>query len=126
MQKFWSIAAGGVLALSAGTAFAAPGGPNAEEIVLTCGSDEITVVVAGGGFSPGHVLDSNTKFIPISIAIEGTFTPTEGDPEMFSETMEKGASPPNKELLTCTFEQTFTEPGGTAVIDGTVIGFLNR
>jgi hypothetical protein len=40
--------------------------------------------------------------------------------------MEKGSSPRNKELLTCTFEQSFTEEGGSAEIHGTVVGFLNR
>src|SRR5688500_18699273 len=120
MKKLLSTGAAAVLAAGMSTAFAVPGGDKAEEIVLACGAEEITVVVNGGGFSPGHVVGSNEKFIPVSIAVEGTFTPTEGEPETFSDLMEKGGSPRNKELLTCTFEQTFTDPEGTAEIQGTV------
>lgn len=99
--------------------------PQAEIFELDC--EEIglieVAVTGNGAFSPGHIAGSNALLIPVSIEITGTFTPDVGDPEVFEETSERNA-PPDADLITCTFEQSGAEEGGTFEIQGTVVGYV--
>jgi hypothetical protein len=112
----------GVSAL--GGLFAAPAsadpkkGDTLELACDTLGAVQV-VVFSNAPVSPGLVVGSNRVGIPYRLHIEGTFTPTGGEPEPFVDDVVKPA-PRNRRLDHCTFHQEFTDEDGTGVIDGEV------
>jgi hypothetical protein len=97
---------------------------NSLQLQAVCGTETFTVVVNGNGeFTPAHLIDSTSVFIPTSFDITFTFTPTGGSTETETDTSAKAA--PIKDTITCTIPfQSFPSPVGTFTIQGTVTGFL--
>jgi hypothetical protein len=92
----------------------------------TCGATQVIVAVNGNGvFAPGHVIGSTSMFIPTAFDLTFSFTPTGGATETDTETSAKAHQPPN--AVTCELPavlNTFTTPGGTFTLSGTVTGFF--
>ena len=113
----------GALFAGVGSASADPvNSKNAEIIELVCdsGLGTIEIVTHGNGqWTPGHLLSNNQMLIPYEFHFVGTFTPTVGLPETFSEHAVKKA-PSNGRLATCTFHEEGTDEFGSFVFDGTV------
>ena len=109
-----------VVGMSGGTALATPEKPSkAEE--WDCGGEETTIFTAGrNGWVDG------VQYHAVSFSIEGTFTPTGGEPEPFSEskTWAGGKSGPGE--ITCTQHFQETDAEGTVVADGEVTAFPVR
>ena len=97
---------------------------NSSQLQAVCGTQTYTVVVNGNGeFTPAHLIGSTSVFIPTSFDITFTFTPTGGSPMSETDTSAKAA--PIQNTITCTIPfQSFSSPGGTFSIEGTVTGFL--
>jgi hypothetical protein len=111
-----------VLAMGAGTASADPTkSKNSELIDLNCDvNGPLTVALNGNGdWTPGHVTTSNQILKPYEIHITGTFTPTGGAPEPFSDDLVKRA-PRNGRLDTCTFSDSGTDESGSFSLTGLV------
>ena len=108
---------------AAGTAGADPTNAKKGQILtIECdsGLGSLTVAVNGNGeFTPGHVTTSTQVGIPYAFHIEGTFTPTGGDPETFVDDSAK-RGPRHGRLATCTFHEEGQDENGTFVLDGTV------
>jgi hypothetical protein len=111
-------------------AWVAPAGAdprNSGQGTLDCGDDgSYTVnVFSNGTWSPGLDADSNDVFIPTAFGeFHGTFTPSDGsEPISFTDPPMFKAAPRNEAQMSCTFHGEFEDPYGTAVVDGTVIGF---
>jgi hypothetical protein len=141
MKKLLS--AGALVALGAGLLIGPAGADpdkarNSQVIPVTCDDGQTyNVVVAGNGdFTPGHVVGSNSMFIPVEF---GQFTATaQPSGAVFSEPgPAKGQSAKNgQDLVTCSFGDTFPVtpeeaeefglPAGTTHVDfaGTVTGFF--
>lgn len=85
----------------------------------TLGTLEV-VVFSNGPASPGLVVNSNQVIKPYALHIEGTFTPTEGEPETFVEEFSKPA-PRNGRTDHCTFHDEGSDEFGSFVIDGDVL-----
>ncbi|WP_299442078.1 hypothetical protein [uncultured Phycicoccus sp.] len=88
MRKTLSTAAGLALAatcLAAAPAHADP--PAYFDITLQCDGETFAVSVAGNGdWTPAHDLNSPLVGVPIAFGeFTGTFTPTDGEPETFTE-----------------------------------------
>jgi hypothetical protein len=115
----------GALGIGAlGVVLAAPAGADpkgGELIALSCDNLGVVevVVFSNGSPSPGLVVDSNQVAIPYRLHVEGTFTPTDGEPESFVDEFEKPA-PRNGRLDDCTFHQEGADEFGSFVIDGEV------
>ncbi len=114
-------------------AFAAPASADprkGEVIPLTCDNgQQYTIVVNGNGaFTPGHVVDSTSVFVPLSFGpFTGTLTDANGKVvETFTEPGEsKGQSGKRaRNTVTCSFTFTGTENGLTFTGSGTVTGFI--
>lgn len=118
---------GGALAaaLLAPTAGADPvNAKNSQQLQAVCGTQTVTVVVNGNGeFTPAHVLGSTAVFIPTAFHITFTFTPPGGSTLTETDTSAKAA--PIRNTITCTIPfQSFSSPGGTFTLAGTVTGFF--
>jgi hypothetical protein len=116
----------GVMSLIIGGAGVASADPvNAKkgqilEIQCDGGLGTLTVALNGNGaWTPGHVTTSTQVGVPYRLHLEGSFTPTGGEPEFFVEDIAKKA-PRNGRLATCTFHEEEQDEGGTLVLDGTV------
>jgi hypothetical protein len=116
------IAALGVAALSVIMAAPASADPKGGDIIeLNCdalGTVEV-VVFSNAPVSPGLVVGSTQVGIPYRLHVEGTFTPTEGEPESFVEDIEKPA-PRNGRLDDCTFHQEGSDESGSFELEGEV------
>ena len=118
-----------VLAASAFSTQAALADPsnakNSVVVTVVCGSQQIQVSVNGNGtFSPGHVVNSSAVLVPTALNITISFTPTGGTAQISTETGSK--QNPGRNAQTCTIPaalNTFTVPGGTLTISGTVTAF---
>ena len=97
---------------------------NSLQLQAFCGTQTLNVVVNGNGeFTPAHVIDSTSVFIPTAFDITFTFTPPGGPTMIQHDTSAKSA--PLQNTMTCTIPfQSFPSPGGTFTIQGTVTGFL--
>jgi hypothetical protein len=98
---------------------------NAVHVFALCGAQRVDVVVNGNGtFTPAHVLNSTSMFIPTAIHATFTFTPAGGSPVVNPENATKAA--PIKGTVTCTipFQTLFAGPQGSATIQGSVTGFF--
>jgi hypothetical protein len=84
------------------------------------------VVVNGNGtFTPAHVVDSTSVFVPTAFDTTFSFTPTGGTTQTESNTAVKHDQ--KADGVTCTLPaalNTYSTPDGTFVISGTVTGFF--
>jgi hypothetical protein len=112
-----------VLGIGAGPAVADPTNAKKGEILaIECdeGLGSLTIATNGNGeWTPGLVTTSTQVGIPYRFHIEGSFTPTGGETEFFTDDSEKPA-PRNGRLAVCTFHVEDQDEGGTVVFDGTV------
>lgn len=112
--------------LGASLASAAPSNAkNAEIVALDCDGYSLEVVVNGNGtFTPGHVVGSNQKLIPVSFEIVAS----DQDGEViFQDSSAKGGQRNGQEgsLVTCTFSDTFEDPDlGLVTFSGEVVVFM--
>lgn len=105
-----AVAIAALLPLSAGVASAAPKG---EAFPVQCGGETLMIVTPTVAnekedaviFTPGFVVGSTTRLIPVQF----TFTTTQGGTVLFSETVTKGGSLEalGDRLVSCTFRETF-------------------
>lgn len=98
---------------------------NSATLSAVCSGQTIMVVVNGNGeFTPAHVIDSTSMFIPTAFNVTFTFTPTGGSPMPDTDTSSKAA--PIASTTTCTIplQTLFSGPQGTLTIQGTVTGFF--
>jgi hypothetical protein len=127
-RRLFALVAGGALAaaLIAPSAGADPtNARNAQQLRAVCDTETVYVVVNGNGeFTPAHLIESTSVFIPTSFDITSTFTPTGGSTETETDTSAK-AAPANEDTITCEIPfQSFTSPFGTFTLEGSVTGFL--
>ena len=110
----------GSLVVGASPAGADPSaGRNFSSTAVTCdsGLGTVTVVTFGQGrWTPALVANSNLVLIPYEFHFSGTFTPTGGTAQTFSEDAVKPA-PRNGRLATCTAHQEGSDTYGTFVVD---------
>ncbi len=114
-----AVATVSLLGLGATSASAAPKKGDILEIHCDNLGTLQVVVFSNGPASPGLVVDSHQVGIPYALEITGTFTPTGGETETFTESFEHPA-PRNGRLDHCTFHQEQRDPSGATVIDGQV------
>ena len=105
--------------------------PSVGELVeLECQGETFQVVVAGNGeWTPAHDLNSNLVGVPIAFGeFTGTFTPTEGEPETFTEPGNAKKNMPRTRNLVveCTFSFSETSPEGTFTGSGSVTLMVPR
>src|SRR5262249_44468111 len=95
-------------------------------VTAVCSGQQVQVVVNGNGtFTPAHFLDSTSVFVPTALDVTFSFTPTGGTTETMTTNVAKTGSHANE--ITCDIPEalnTFTNPGGTFSISGTVTGFV--
>jgi hypothetical protein len=101
---------------------------NSFQVVVTCGSERFTAVVAGNGeFAPAHDLSSTAMLVPVAFG-ETTFTVIQNGQVVDTETepgSTKGSSVKNPNATTtCTYTGSMTEGDTTFTISGTVTGFV--
>ena len=95
---------------------------NAFTFTATCNGQPVEFVVNGAGnFTPAHVVDSTTVFIPEVFDLTFTFTPPGGPTETETFTAAKGNP---KGDVTCDIDISETTPEGTFTAVGTVSGFF--
>jgi hypothetical protein len=116
-----------VLAVFAQAASADPlNAKNSSVFTANCGGPNFMISTNGNGdFTPAHVIGSTAVFIPTSFDLTLTLTPTVGDPEVEIITPAKAHQPRN--TITCDIPaelNTFTFPGGSFTLSGTVTGFF--
>jgi hypothetical protein len=96
-------------------------------LTLVCDSDVYHVVSNGNGIpTPAHVIDSTAVFVPVTLDLTISFTPTGGTPEIETETLAK-SGPSNGKILSCSLPlalNTFTFPEGTFSVSGAVTAFI--
>ena len=93
-------------------AVAQPPGQEKNPEMFVCDGQETLIVTAGRN---GWIGD--TKYHAVTFSIEGTFTPTGGTPEPFSESKiwAGGKDTNNPDLITCTADVSETDETGTFV-----------
>lgn len=100
------------------------------DIELTCGDEIVDVSVAGNGaWTPAHDLDSTLVGVPIGFGeFTGTFTPTGGAPETFTEPpFAKPNVPKTRNLIIdCTYTVNGTFPDGSVSGAGSVTLMVPR
>jgi hypothetical protein len=126
-RRLFALVAGGALAaaLIAPSAGADPtNARNAQQLRAVCDTETVYVVVNGNGeFTPAHLIESTSVFIPTRFEITSTFTPTGGSTETETDMSAKAA--PLQNTITCEIPfQSFDFPFGTFTIEGFVTGFL--
>jgi hypothetical protein len=109
---------------------AAQADPKGDLFTLECDNGEtyaITTPPAEADWTPGFVSDGTSVIRPVAFG-DITFTATFPGEEPVTETQpamtKPGRIPPNRELITCGFNETFTDGEGTFTVTGTVTGFL--
>ena len=127
-MKSWKamVAVLGTAGMVLGTAAAAGADPTnakkGEILTIECdaGLGSLTVALNGNGeWTPGHVTTSTQVGKPYAFHIEGSFTPTGGEPESFVDDSAK-PGPRNGRLAVCTFHEAEQDEEGTFTLDGTV------
>jgi hypothetical protein len=120
----------GVSLIALAAAFASPvradpsNAGNSTALQVLCGTETITTVFNGNGqWAPLHDGSNSSVFIPMSLDIILTFTPTEGPPSVDHAIVGKKAS--NEDAVTCAIplQTLYTGPDGSRTIQGTVSGF---
>ena len=91
-------------------AIAQPPGQADQPEAFVCDGEDTLIVTAGRN---GWIDD--TKYHAVTFSIEGTFTPTGGTPEPFSEskTWAGGKDANSPDLITCTSDFSETDETGT-------------
>jgi hypothetical protein len=115
----------------AATATTVHADPAAGEMVeLNCEGEIFQVVVAGNGlWTPAHDLGSTLVGVPLAFGeFTGTFTPTDGEPETFTD---PGAAKPNVPrssnlIAECVYTVSQTSPEGTFTGSGSVTLLVPR
>src|SRR5687768_255350 len=101
-----AVSVAGLLGVASGSAGADPvNAKKAELLTMVCDSGLGTLQIATNGngqWTPGLVTTSTQVGIPYEFHISGSFTPTGGVPETFTEDFVKRA-PRHGRLATCTF-----------------------
>jgi uncharacterized Zn-binding protein involved in type VI secretion len=108
------------LAVAPASAGAAPvKAKSAQQLALHCTKlGDVTVILNGNGtWTPGHIVGSKRVLKPYEIHITGTFTPTGGTAQPFTQDSVKPA-PASRKLDECTFHQETSNAQGSTVIDG--------
>ena len=105
--------------MSAGTASA--DAKHGDTLTLQCDAlGVLEVLVFSNGFwSPALVAGSNQVLVPHEIHAEGTFTPTQGEKQSFSDNGVKPA-PRSGRTDHCVFHDEGSDQSGTFEIDGEV------
>jgi len=128
VRRFLVIAMFGALAAAAIVPVATADPSNAKNsavIHAVCGAQPVTVVINGNGtFSPAHVVDGTSVFIPTAFDITVTFTPTGGSPMPDHNTAAKAGPIQNTTKCSIPLQTLFSGPDGTATIQGNVTGFF--
>jgi hypothetical protein len=92
----------------------------------TCAGTPLAVVVNGNGeWTPAHVIDSTSVFIPTAFELTFSFTLPGGPTQSETDTSSKAHQPTN--AVTCDIpaaDNTFTTPDGVIIFSGTVTGFF--
>ena len=121
-----ALSAVALVAISAGTALAAPtGAPNARWVTATCGEDQFTMVVNGNGaFPAAHDVSSTRVFVPVWFG-ETTVTGSDKSVQTFPEGRKGSAAPKGHTLITCSWTGDPEEFEGVLyTANGTVGGFF--
>jgi hypothetical protein len=95
------LVAAGVCVVTMGVVSTADAAPTHTAEVFVCDGEETTIFTAGrNGWVDG------VKYQAVSFSIEGTFTPTDGEPQPVSETKVWGGGKDlgNADAITCTAE----------------------
>lgn len=125
IRKYISIGAAALVTTASfalsdtGTAHADPRG--GDTLVLSCdrlGQVEV-IVFSAGTWSAALVDAGNRVLVPYELHFTGTFMPTVGEPQSFTEHHVKPA-PRNGRTDHCTFHQEGGDPSGTFEVDGDV------
>ena len=115
-----------LLALSAGTALAAPtGSPNARLVTAYCGDNTFTMVAMGNGrFPAAHDLDSTRVFVPLAFGVT-TVAGSDGSSVPYPAGTKGSAAPNGHPLIDCSWvgDREFFE-GVWYTASGTVTGFI--
>jgi len=102
--------------------------PNSTVVTAICNGTQYQVVTNGNGtFTPAHVIGTSMEFIPTALDLRFSFTDTSGNTMTDTETSSKPHAPTGVSIITCDIPaglNTFTSPGGTFVLSGTVTGFF--
>ena len=86
-----------------------------------CDGQIVTVAVNGNGeFTPAHVVDSTSVFVPQSFDLTFEFTPTGGTTQSETDTSAKHNA--HGQLVTCNIDFTQANPFGTMHLVGMVTG----
>jgi hypothetical protein len=100
---------------------------NSTHLYALCGPQQVrvdVVVIGNGEFTPAHVLNSTSVFIPTAFNTTFTFTPSGGGtPEVETDTSAKAGTFANTVTCTLPVQTLFDGPQGKATIQGTVTGF---
>lgn len=123
-MRFKKLVFGG-MAIAASLSLVSPAAADpkrGDSFVLHCpapvGDVTVSTPPGNGTWTPALVAGTNMVLTPYELHISGSFTPTGGSPETFSEDSVKKA-PNNGRLAVCTFTQTFTDDYGTGTFGGT-------
>jgi hypothetical protein len=102
--------------------------PNSLVVTAICNGTQYQVVTNGNGtFAPAHVIGTSMEFIPTAFDLTFSLTDTSGNTMTDTETASKPVAPTGVSIITCDIPaelNTFTFPGGTFVLSGTVTGFF--
>jgi hypothetical protein len=112
MRKMLVVSAMSAIAIlgTALPAIAQPPGQTDSPEAFVCDGEDTLIVTAGRN---GWIDD--TKYHAVTFSIEGTFTPTGGTPQAFSEskTWAGGQDANSPDLITCTSDFSETDDTGT-------------
>ena len=99
---------------------------SATHVTAICSGHPVMVVVNGNGeFTPAHVLDSTSVFIPTAFNVTFTFTPSGGGSPMVDlDTSAKAAPIKNTSTCTIPLQTLFSGQECTATIAVTVNCFF--
>jgi hypothetical protein len=126
MLKRFALAGAAVLALAVFVPAAGADPSHAKgslSFVAICDGQPVPVVVNGNGnFTPAHVTDRTSVFVPQALEITFEFTPTGGQTQTTTSTSTKANA--HGDLVTCTFDTTQTNPFGTLHLFGSATGFF--
>ena len=108
--------------LAQGASAAPANAKNSMVVHATCAGTPLAVVVNGNGeWTPAHVIDSTSVFIPTAFDLTFSFTLPGGPTQSETDTSSKAHQPTN--AVTCDIpaaDNTFTTPDGVIIFSGTM------
>lgn len=116
----------GVVAFGASAFAAKPPSPPA---TVDCGADgvfQVTTSPGNGNFTPAKIIgNGGGVLIPVAFSNQtGTFTDPEGNMTTETEPDVSHNAPANKDLMSCHFTVSFSDPsGGSVSFSGDVVAF---